>query len=463
MPTASTETEKTILPAVSPLERIDDNYYFTPGFLVDSRTDPPGIYTDYFGIPVPDYDNVIGFGITEAPNYDEQETTSPAAIVVEKTDYGISYHISKMNGGGEQTGLESRKVTRNQNTISFNSLSVIDITKVHFGQLLEKDHRISRLGESIYKIAIPENNFELFVYMKHDKIAGIFKTGLFTKDYVRPGMRVAGWRTVQPQESPFDLSLNKKILVIQNDFVQYGISASLDGYPEDGTQRLLRMPMFEEARVSFDPPSVQDNGFVIGAMNSPETILALDHINGIPTGELERRLRHVPRNVLTNVLDMQSRTFSYLGPDERLKHNMIRVTDTVSAGGTTCQELAAALQYFVNLKSLCIFPEQAKQHGLFNNQQLAVAYTTWNAWAESPFETKHTGYDNRSMSDFEIHIEHLETGRRLEYCGITPWALHRYGIPLGVHIQSGMSYPVDISTAIDILGLHRNHTRRQTP
>jgi hypothetical protein len=174
-------------------------------------------------------------------------------------------------------------------------------------------------------------------------------------------------------------------------------------------------------------PYSEQTGFQIAGKNATSLINCIDSINNLPIIELEQRMR-----------PGQYSEAGFLGKTESLIHILTQDNDFVFSRGYTHQELAMALFYATYIVNRKDYLEKTSEifkyaNGLYNGNR-----TMFFGVQGSPFS------DNTSSGTNYV-INNLKTGKNIDFSGLLPEMIYRYGFYEGL----GTSYRLSPQEIID--------------
>lgn len=177
-----------------------------------------------------------------------------------------------------------------------------------------------------------------------------------------------------------------------------------------------------------DPPEVitTPEGFKIHGRNETSLIRSLTSFNGTPVSELEDRMKPSSYSQA-----------GFLGEDESLIDVLAEDNDTVLEMGLTHQQLADFLHKFDGAPN-----SMSGVLGItFNDIRFGHFASQTQSPQDSPF---HDGTESRT----DHTIINLETGAMLNYSGLLPQMIHRYGFYEG----KGTHYRIDPKKIAEVGG-----------
>lgn len=182
-----------------------------------------------------------------------------------------------------------------------------------------------------------------------------------------------------------------------------------------------------------EPAKDPKTGFVVGGVNSTETIRALTGLAGRPIADLERDMR-------PGAAGEGGSESGFLGPEERLLDVLASDNDFVlNELKTTHQEIAR------HLKTLAaISPGSEAVEVDYEGRRFRVSTMFWRGYQHSPFQ-------DGTKTNVDVTVTNVETGRKLEYSLLVPLMIERYGFYEG----KGTSYRVDPQEVVLVLDFLR--------
>lgn len=194
--------------------------------------------------------------------------------------------------------------------------------------------------------------------------------------------------------------------------------------------KVLRKLTPEELGLKTTEVVTTQEGFKIHGVNETSLIRSLKSLNGTPIQELESR--------------MQSGGISgsgFLGSDESLTQVLAEDNDTVLRMGLTHQQLAEFLFYFDDadkyLKDFTSFQRVFE----YNGRTFVHSSEAYRGIQNSPF------YDGTGTNK-DHKIVCLEDGSAINYSGLLPFMIHRYGFYEG----RGVGYRLDPERLSEVVG-----------
>lgn len=188
--------------------------------------------------------------------------------------------------------------------------------------------------------------------------------------------------------------------------------------------RLLREPTDEE--LGLVRPVVERDGFRAGAANDVEDILRRTHLNGIPVGDLERRMQ--PQGAVS--------VSGFLLPGQRLLPVIARTTAVCQAAGVTPQEVARPLRRALRLQELGLLGWQQPIFS-YEGQTYEYEHLAELGGQSSPFDDGTSGRSRHALRN-------PRTGEEVTFAGLVPEMLDRWSFAEG----PGVEYHVPVDQII---------------
>lgn len=207
--------------------------------------------------------------------------------------------------------------------------------------------------------------------------------------------------------------------------INYGVGAEQQLTPSLPAQIV---PPSTSGEVALNPDqtyaATDPSGFKIGGSNSNKTIDAMSSLTGKEIQEIERNGR--PRN---------SSMSGFLADGESFKEVLKGDNDYVNAQGFTHQALARHLFSVMNLAGYSGGTVSYLGRGF------KVSSTAYRGMQESIF-------NDRLGTNQDWVVENIETGARIEFSGLVPYYIWRYGF-----YEGHTSYRLEPSQIIQVFGL----------
>ena len=175
--------------------------------------------------------------------------------------------------------------------------------------------------------------------------------------------------------------------------------------------------------LAIKPKKDPKTGFIVGGMNTTETIRGLKEINGIKIADLESSMRP---GKLSKA--------GFLGDKERLLEIMAADNDWIVQARLTHQEIAR------HLRVLAVVSRGESKPFIYHGTRLRAKIIQYDGFQESPFN------DGTKASD-DVALENLDNGEWIRYSLLVPMMVERYGFYEG----KGTSYRVDPKAVVKVL------------
>ena len=185
-------------------------------------------------------------------------------------------------------------------------------------------------------------------------------------------------------------------------------------------------------------------GFVIGSINTNQTIDKLTELTGIPMKQIEEVAR-----------PGRSSRAGFLDEEESLK-TVLRADNTfVRSQGLTHQQLAAPLFYVMNLMEHAGPGADNKESVVFSykKQKYEASWMRYRGIQTSIF-------DDHLTSNLDFKVKNIQTGRSLKFSGLVIPYIWRYGF-----YEGNTPYRVEPSDIIEVFQLKpdRSEARNLSP
>ncbi len=276
--------------------------------------------------------------------------------------------------------------------------------------------------------------FELKHRQRGDRVLVLIRNGVviwlgeeseaFTQKYNAADTHIAGWDE--------DIGL-----VFQEGPLIYGVGKSRVVTLRLDTDQELNVPL-TKAQSQVEAPNA--DGFVVGGVNTNETIAQLTQLNGRTIAQIESDSRPgVDAQIAAlNGRYIRSTALSdagFLGSTERLKDVLLADNTFVTSQGLNHQQLVEPLFYAMNF-----LESTGSQSGRFRykGNLYEASYQQWRGIVESPF---HDGL--RPSRDYTV--TNLETGASLGFSQAVPYFIQRYGF-----YEGNTPYRVDPKRILEV-------------
>jgi len=177
------------------------------------------------------------------------------------------------------------------------------------------------------------------------------------------------------------------------------------------------------------PRTDETTGFAYYEVNSTDSIKNLAELNGISIAELEQNMRPSAFSIA-----------GFLGPNESLLDVMAADNKWVLQQGLTHQTLANALYYMLGVAFRRIDGEDI----IFHGQHYKVTYNRYSGGSQySPFR-------DHLETHRDINVTNLENGKSIEFSGMLPDLIAKYGFYEGQGTRYRLS-PQQIVEVFDFL------------
>ena len=180
---------------------------------------------------------------------------------------------------------------------------------------------------------------------------------------------------------------------------------------------------FQQRQLAFKPKKDPKTGFIVGGMNTTETIRGLKEINGIKIADLEASMRP---GKLSKA--------GFLGDKERLLEIMAADNDWVVKTRLTHQEIAR------HLRVLSRVSRRESKPFIYHGTRLRATFFQYDGFQESPF-------NDGTKASTDVALENLDNGEWIRYSSLVPMMVERYGFYEG----KGTSYRVDPKAVVKAL------------
>ena len=175
--------------------------------------------------------------------------------------------------------------------------------------------------------------------------------------------------------------------------------------------------------LAFKPKKDPKTGFIVGGMNTTETIRGLKEINGITIADLESSMRP---GKLSKA--------GFLGDKERLLEIMAADNDWVVKARLTHQEIAR------HLRVLAVVSQGESKPFIYHGTRLRAKKIQYDGFQESPFK-------DGTKASVDVALENLDNGEWIRYSELVPMMIERYGFYEG----KGTQYRVDPKQVVKLL------------
>jgi len=167
----------------------------------------------------------------------------------------------------------------------------------------------------------------------------------------------------------------------------------------------------QEIVASLNTESSAESAFVIGGVNSSETIRGLASLNGISIAELERRMQ--PGGYAKRGFCAFFSEIGFLGFGESLVKVLVEDNDFVLGQGSSHQEVAEWLKVFTDLP--------------YQNSLADVSGITYEVETVTFRGAQYSPFEDGTSANKDITVTNPVTGRSIRYSALLPEMVARYG------------------------------------
>lgn len=219
---------------------------------------------------------------------------------------------------------------------------------------------------------------------------------------------------------------------------------------EDSASTGISSPLYAGSGFDLDDnefyspvvPNRDAGGLMLAGSNSSADILKCESINGLEIEEIEKLMR-------PNHPDKRSSISGFLTADQKLIDVLVADNEYVTKCGLSHRHLAIPLLQISN-RAISVRNTLWKEtQDIRDTVDFEHAGTKWRVKLAESKGFQYSPFNDNTKTSFDFEVTNLDNGQSLNFSGLVPIMIERYGFYEG----PGISYRVEPSRIIETLGL----------